>query len=174
MEILVEFAKLILPAAAVLYAMYLTVKAFLDKEMSQKLVEVKAKNAETLIPIRLQAYERLTLLLERIAPNNLVRRLNDSNYSAHEFQQILVASVREEFNHNLAQQVYVSDEVWNMTKNATEDVILTINQAAQGLDEEAKSIDLARRIVDQQMQQEQDAGQQAIGMLKSELRQYFD
>lgn len=174
MEILVEFAKLILPAAAVLYAMYLTVKAFLDKEMAQKLTEVKAKNAEALIPIRLQAYERLTLLLERIAPNNLIRRLNDSNYSAQEFQHVLVASVREEFNHNLAQQVYVSDEVWNMTKNATEDVILTINQAAEGLNKDAKSIDLARKIFDQHMQQEQDAGQQAIVALKNELRGYFE
>ncbi len=174
MEILVEFAKLILPAAAVLYAMYLTVKAFLDKEMSQKLLEVKAKNAETLIPIRLQAYERLTLLLERIAPNNLVRRLNDASYNAKEFQQILVASVREEFNHNLAQQVYVSDEVWNMTKNATEDVILTINQAAEGLDKDAKSINLARKIFDLYMQQEQDAAQQAITALKTEVRQYFE
>lgn len=174
MEILVEFAKLILPAAAVLYAMYLTVKAFLDKEMSQKLLEVKAKNSEALVPIRLQAYERLTLLLERIAPNNLVRRLNDSNYTGKEFQQILVASVREEYNHNLAQQVYVSDEVWNMTKNATEDVILTINQAAEGLGENAKSIDLARKIFDQHMQREQDAGQQAIIALKSEVREYFD
>lgn len=174
MEILVEFAKLILPAAAVLYAMYLTVKSFLNKELEKQKMEVIAKNAEALVPIRLQAYERLTLLLERIAPNNLVRRLNDSNYTAKEFQQILIANIREEFNHNLAQQVYVSDEVWNMTKNATEDVILTINQAAEGLNKEAKSIELARKIFDQYMQREQDAIVQAIAALKNEVRQYFD
>ena len=174
MEILIEFAKLILPAAAVLYAMYLTVKSFLDKEMAQKMVEVKAKNAEALVPIRLQAYERLTLLLERLAPNNLVRRLNDSNFTAKEFQHILIGNIREEYNHNLAQQVYVSDEVWSMTKNATEDIILTINQAAEGLKEDAKSIELARNIFDLQMKKEQDASSLAIGALKNEVRQYFE
>jgi len=173
MEIVVEFAKLILPAAAVLYAMYLTVKSFLNKEMAQQMVEVKKKNAEALIPIRLQAYERLTLLMERISPNNLIRRLNDDDYSAKEFQQILIANVREEFNHNLTQQVYVSDEIWHLTRNAMEDVILTINQAAEGLKKDARSIDLARRIFDLHMQKEQDATSQAIVALKSEVREYF-
>jgi hypothetical protein len=174
MEILVEFAKLILPAAAVLYAMYLTVKSFINKEMAQKVVELKAKNAETLVPIRLQAYERLILLLERISPNNMVRRLNDNNYSAKEFQQILIANIREEFNHNLTQQVYISDEAWNVTRNAMEDVVLTINQASEGLDKDARSIDLARKVFDQQIQKEQDTVSLAIATLKTEVRQYFE
>ncbi len=173
MEIVVEFAKLILPAAIVLYAMYLTVKAFIDKEMAQKMVDIKAQNSAAIIPTRLQAYERLSLLLERITPNNLVFRLNDSEYSAKEFHHILIANIREEFNHNLSQQIYVSNEVWNMTKNAMEDVILTINQATQGLDDDARSIDLGRKIIDQQMQSEQDAVSQALSALKNEVRQNF-
>jgi hypothetical protein len=173
MEVVVEFAKLILPAAAVLYAMYLTVKSFLNKEMGQKMVELKAQNSSAVVPTRLQAYERLTLLLERISPNNLVRRLNDSNYSAKEFQQILIANIREEFNHNLSQQIYVGEEVWQMTRNAMEDVILTINQAAEGLDDKARSIELARNIFNQQVQKEQDAISQALAVLKSEVREQF-
>ena len=173
MEIVIEFAKLILPAAIVLYAMYLTVKSFLDKEMAQKMIDIKAQNAAAIVPTRLQAYERLSLLLERITPNNLVFRLNDSGYSAKEFNHILITNVREEFNHNLSQQVYVSDEVWSMTKNAMEDVILTINQAAQSLDDDARSIDLGRKIIDQQMQSEQDAVSQALSALKNEVRQNF-
>jgi hypothetical protein len=173
MEVVVEFAKLILPAAAVLYAMYLTVKSFLNKEMGQKMVELKSQNSSAVVPTRLQAYERLTLLLERISPNNLVRRLNDSNYSAKEFQQILIANIREEFNHNLSQQIYVGEEVWQMTRNAMEDVILTINQAAEGLDDKARSIELARNIFNQQVQKEQDAISQALAVLKSEVREQF-
>lgn len=173
MEIVIEFAKLILPAAIVLYAMYLTVKSFLDKEMAHKMIDLKAQHAAAIVPTRLQAYERLTLLLERITPNNLVFRLNDSSYSAKEFHHILIANIREEFNHNLSQQVYVSDEVWAMTKNAMEDVILSINQAAQNLDHDARSIDLGRKIIDQQMQSEQDAVSQALSALKNEVRENF-
>ncbi|WPP48048.1 DUF7935 family protein [Catalinimonas niigatensis] len=173
MEIVIEFAKLILPAAIVLYAMYLTVKSFLDKEVAQKMIDIKTQNASAIIPTRLQAYERLTLLLERITPNNLVFRLNNSEYSAKEFHQVLIANIREEFNHNLSQQVYVSDEVWSMTKNAMEDVILGINQAAQSLDNDARSIDLGRKIIDQQIQSEQDAISQALSALKNEVRENF-
>ncbi|MFP4090091.1 MAG: hypothetical protein ACLFUB_18320 [Cyclobacteriaceae bacterium] len=173
MEVVVEFAKLLLPAAAVLYAMYLTVKSFLNKEMAQKMVDLRSQQTADVVPTRLQAYERLTLLLERISPNNLVRRLNDNNYSAKEFQQILIANVREEFNHNLSQQIYVSNEVWQMTRNAMEDVVLTINQAAEGLDDKARSIDLARNIFNQHLQKEQDAISQTILALKNEVRQQF-
>ncbi|WKN33198.1 hypothetical protein PZB74_07580 [Porifericola rhodea] len=173
MELVVEFAKLILPAAIVLYAMYLTVKSFLDKEMAQKMVDIKAQNSAAIVPTRLQAYERITLFLERISPNNLVYRLNDSSYSAKEFHQILISNIREEFNHNLSQQVYVSDEVWSMAKNAMEDVILSINQAAQNLDDKARSIDLGRKVIDQQMQGDTDAIGQALAALKSEVRQNF-
>lgn len=173
MEIVIEFAKLILPAAAVLYAMYLTVKSFLDKEIADKMANLKTQNASLITPIRLQAYERLCLFLERIMPNNLVLRLNDSAYSCKEFQQILIANVREEFNHNLSQQVYVSDEVWNLTRNAMEDVIMTINKATDEMPENARSTDLGKKIFDIHMQKKNDPVNHALSVLKKEVRYNF-
>ena len=120
MEIIIEFAKLLLPAAAVLYAMYLTTKSFLDREMTQKLVDIKLKNTDTILPIRLQAYERICLFLERITPNNLIIRLNQANFTAREFQQVLLSEIRQEYNHNVTQQVYVSDEAWELVASAKE------------------------------------------------------
>lgn len=173
MEIVIEFAKLILPAAAVLYAMYLTIKSFLEKEMGEKLAAVRTQNASVITPIRLQAYERLCLFLERIMPNNLILRLNDSNYSYKEFQQVLIAGVREEFNHNLSQQVYVSDAVWELTRNAMEDVIITINQAAGEMSEKAQSKDLAKKIFEMQVEKETDPVNTALAALKQEIRLNF-
>lgn len=173
MEIVIEFAKLILPAAAVLYAMYLTIKSFLEKEMGEKLAAVRTQNASVITPIRLQAYERLCLFLERIMPNNLILRLNDSNYSYKEFQQVLIAGVREEFNHNLSQQVYVSDAVWELTKNAMEDVIITINQAAGEMSEGAKSKELAKKIFEMQVEKKTDPVNMALAALKQEIRLNF-
>ena len=173
MEILIEFAKLLLPAAAVLYAMYLTTKSFLDREMTQKLVDIKLKNTDMVLPIRLQAYERICLFLERITPNNLIIRLNQSNYSAREFQQVLLSEIRQEYNHNVTQQVYVSDEVWELVASAKEGVISTINQAAESIDDEARSIDLAKRIFEITMEKQADPTAYALAKVKEEIRHFF-
>ncbi|MEO0333180.1 MAG: hypothetical protein AAF223_16095 [Bacteroidota bacterium] len=65
-SVIIEFIKILLPAAAVLYAMYITVKSFLNKEIAEQMASLKVKGVETTLPIRLQAYERLSMLLERI------------------------------------------------------------------------------------------------------------
>ncbi len=173
MEALLEFGKIIIPAAIVLYAMYLVVNSFLQKEFEKRLIDIKLKNTEVVLPIRLQAYERLSLFLERISPNNLVLRLNNSGYSAKQFQQILQNEVREEYNHNLSQQVYVGDEVWDFVKNAKEDVITVINKAAEKVTDESKSIDLAKEIFELMMQKQRDPITVALGKLKEEIRVMF-
>lgn len=171
--IIVEFAKLIIPAIIVLYAMYLMVKSFLDKEMAQRVADLRAASAKDMLPIRLQAYERLSLLLERIAPNKLVLRLSDGDYSYKEFQQILIGNVREEYNHNLSQQIYVSDQVWELTTSAVEDVVMTINQGADSLPKEARGIDLAKKIFNIQSEKQADPIEHALQTLKQEVRTIF-
>ena len=94
MEIVIEFGKLLIPALLVLYAMYLTVKNVLEKDVERKEVDFKIKNYETILPMRLQAYERIALLLERISPNNIMLRLNNPKLTAKEFQIILVKEIR--------------------------------------------------------------------------------
>ena len=90
MEAIIEFGKILLPAAAVMYAMYLTIKSFIHKELEKARLDVRGKSIETVLPNRLHAYERVCLFLERISPNNMIVRLNNGNYSAREFQQILL------------------------------------------------------------------------------------
>lgn len=172
-SVVIEFIKILLPAAAVLYAMYLTVKSFLNKEISERMADLKVKGVETTLPIRLQAYERLSLLLERISLNNLIIRLNDSNYSAKEFQHVLTMSVREEYNHNLSQQIYVGDQVWQLTTQAVEDVIATINQAADASHPEARSLDLAKKVMEIQSQKDISPIDQALLAVKNEVRGLF-
>lgn len=173
MEIVTDLLKILLPAAIVLYAMFLTVRSFLRKEMHQKQIELKMKNSETVLPIRLQAYERISLLLERIAPNNLIVRLNDSSYTAQQLHHMLLSDVREEFSHNLSQQVYMSDEAWNLVRNAVEGITSEINQAAREVDKEAKSLELAKKIMEKWLQKEQDPIAYALSYIKQEIRASF-
>ena len=153
--------------------MYLTIISFLQKEREKMLLDLKTQNTQTVLPVRLQAGERLCLLLERITPNNLVRRVNNPEYSAREVYSQLLHEVREEFNHNLSQQVYFTDETWESVRRAAESVVTIINTAMQDIPEEARSLDLAKRVFQLSLDQKDDAIQMALKSVKSEIRIYF-
>lgn len=173
MEVLIEFIKILVPAGLVLYAMYLTVRAFLHKEIEKAVIEVNGKNTGVVLPIRLQAYERIVLFLERISPNNLVSRLNVTQTQAREFQQMMLKEIRDEYNHNVSQQVYMSENVWEMVKNAKEDLIISINQAAEKMKTESSSLDLAKQLFDDIIEKEVDPITLALHEVKDEIRQSF-
>lgn len=173
MEQFVDLLKILLPAAVVLYAMYLTVKAFLNKDFEKRLVDIKVKNSEIVLPVRLQAYERMCLFLERISLHNLVIRSNEPDYSAGQFHQKLLHEIREEFSHNLSQQVYMSDQAWSMVKNAMDEIVAIINASAGQVPPQAKSIELARTIFDNLMHKKEDPVDKTLKFLKNEIRQVF-
>ena len=173
MEIAIEFGKLLIPALLVLYAVYLTVRSLLEKELARKEVDLKIKNYETILPLRLQAYERVTLLLERISPNNILIRLSNPNYSAIEFQRLLVKEIRDEFNHNLSQQIYLGEESWTLVNKAVEDTISLINRTGSSLKADAKAMDLTKAIFGEILQNEPDSISLALSQLKKEVSQFY-
>ena len=151
MEPIWDLIKIIIPAGIVLYAMFLTVKTMLQKQNEAKIIEIKAKNKEIVLPIRLQAYERMSLFLERISPDQIIKRVQKNDMNVAELQYMLLNEIREEFNHNLSQQVYMSDEAWKIIKNAKEELIMVVNQSAKELDPEAKSIELVKKIYEESL-----------------------
>ncbi|MCU0416303.1 MAG: hypothetical protein MUE33_03865 [Cytophagaceae bacterium] len=170
-QVLLDIVKIIFPAGLVLYAMYLVVKSFLSKDFEKKLVDIKIKNNEVILPVRLQAYERICLFLERITPHNLIVRVNERGMSAPQLQQRLLAEIREEFAHNMSQQVYMSDESWLRVKQTMEEITTLINTSAQGLSPEHSSIDLAKVVFDRLMQLPNDPVQPTLTFIKNEIRQ---
>lgn len=173
MDFLPDLIKIIVPAALVLYAMYLIVKSFLDRELQKQVMVSREKNTEIVLPIRLQAYERMVLFLERITPQNLLRRLSSGELSARELQQVLLHEIREEYNHNLSQQVYMSDESWRSVRHAMEEVISIVNKSADSLPEDARAIDLNRKILQKVVDEEADPAGPALKKIKDEIRQTF-
>ncbi len=173
MEMVYELLKITLPAVIVLYVAYLLVRSFLQKQLDEIAFNARQKSQETVVPIRLQAYERVILLLERITPSNLLSRLGNSDYSAEEFQQILIHEIRNEVNHNLSQQLYMSDSAWTYVMTAVEQTISLINSSTNGLDEKAKGIDLARAVLENGAAEEMDTPKQAIKFIKEEIQEIF-
>jgi hypothetical protein len=173
MDALIEFGKILLPASVVLYAVYLTVRSFIAKEIELKRLEVRGRSIETILPVRLQAYERITLFLERISPQNLLIRLNSPGLSAHDFHRMLLDEIRNEYNHNVSQQVYMSEDTWNRVKNAKEDLIILINDASSQVPADASSIDFAKRIFEFALNKKVDPIGHALTEVKKEMQQIF-
>jgi hypothetical protein len=173
MEAFVELIKILVPASIVLYAAYLLVRAFITREIDLKKLEVRSRSIETTLPLRLQAYERIALFLERIAPNNLLLRLSLPGLPAKEFQHLLLNEIRSEYNHNVSQQIFMSEGVWELVKSAKEDLIITINEPISEVNDEATALDLSKKIVEKSMSRPVDSIAHALSELKKEIQQTF-
>ncbi len=173
MEVVIEFIKILVPASVVLYAAYLLVRSFIQRDIDLKKLEVRGRSIETVLPNRLQAYERMTLFLERISPQNLLVRLNTANMPARDFHQLLLNEIRNEYNHNASQQVYMSEDVWGLIKSAKEDLIVTINDASSQMGVDSSSLELSKRIFESTINKAVDPIAHALVEMKKEIQQVF-
>ena len=124
-----------------------------------------------LFPLKLQAYERIVLFMERIEPSNLVMRSKTSDMTAQQLHGTLLNNIREEYEHNVSQQIYISDNAWNLTKQAKEETINIINLAANTVDTNGNSNDLTRAIFQKMMVLPKSPSQIALDYLKAEIKE---
>jgi len=127
----------------------------------------------TILPLRLQAYERLVLFLERIHPSNLVVRLNTGDLTAFQLQSLLVRTIREEFEYNLSQQLYISLKSWELIKNAKEETISMINLSTTGLTEQAGSSELVKKVFELTLSRGKLPVESALEEVKLEVQKLF-
>lgn len=125
------------------------------------------------MPLRLQAYERLTLFLERISPNNLLGRVYQQGLTVREFHLELLSNIRTEFEHNITQQIYVTPEAWSAVRKAKEDTIKIINSSASGVDPNGKGAELNKAVFESIMNEESLPSHKAIEFIKSEMNQFY-
>lgn len=145
---LLEILKYTIPALIVLISSYLIVQKFLVSQIKRKQLALLQDNQQITVRLRLQAYERLVLFIERINPRQLVPRIYMSGMSVADLQQALVFNIKAEFEHNLSQQIYVSSNVWNTVRGVMEQEINMIGTLAQQLKPDAPAKDLHMRIID--------------------------
>ncbi len=142
-NILLEIIKTTVPALVVFFTAYYLLKTYLDKQYQLKQLEFKQGNQKTTIPLRLQAYERLSLFCERISIPNLLLRLNESGQSSAALRLKLLLTIQQEFEYNITQQVYVSEQLWQIIKISREDTMTIINSIAEKTDPKAPSSELS-------------------------------
>jgi hypothetical protein len=115
--------------------------------IKKKMGEGASSDTET-IKLRLQAYERLTMLSERIALQNIISRTGNAGLSSRQMQASLIDAIKQEYEYNISQQIYVSPEIWKSVNNLKEQNIYVVNQLASTLPSQATGMDLNKQIVD--------------------------
>lgn len=173
MEDLWDIFKFLLPALLVWLACAFTQKRFFANEDKKRFFEVRRENHKTTLPIRIRAFERLIILLERISPENLILRFKVAEMTSLELHSELLKTIRVEFDHNLSQQLFVSGEVWALVKTARETLVKVLNSTATGVDPQSPAIELARYFVENFHNDGQSTFDLAKTQLQKEVSLYF-
>ncbi|MCK9421206.1 MAG: hypothetical protein M0Q38_01260 [Bacteroidales bacterium] len=142
-----------------------------SKKLVQSAITPDVQNI--LLPLKLQAYERFVLFLERIHPSNLVMRLNNPDLTSGQLQSLLVRTIREEFEYNLSQQLYVSTHTWELIKNAKEEMVALINKAFAKTGDQLMANDLVKTIFEDVIEKGKLPSELALDEIKKEVKNQF-
>lgn len=167
---MLEVLKYTIPALVVLLSTWLATEKQMKNEAARRNFELRKQSQKTITAVRLQAYERFTLLLERLEPSRILLRLDISALNCQQLQQQLLEVIRKEFDHNLSQQIYVSDEVWTNIVFAKEEMLRFVNTCAQQFAASDDAMMMAKLLVTSYATNGETPTQRALEALKTEVR----
>jgi hypothetical protein len=150
-------------------AVYVTKMVMEAKAKMAALASAK-KNQPVMLPLRLQAYERMALFLERIDPNQLVMRIHSAGLTVSQEQNLLLTAIRSEFEHNLSQQIYLSDTVWQRVCEAKTDIESIINTVAADYEKDTDSREFAETVL--AVTSQKPVVELAIQILKADMQKW--
>ena len=171
---ILEVLKYIIPAVVVFGIVQYMLKNFFDNEYQRRHMELKVETNKLITPLKLQAYERIVILMERMSPNNLIFRVSHPGISATQLKIALIQDINNEFDHNVSQQVYVSSQSWQMVRIAKEEMINIINTAYSSLGPNSVGLDLSKAIFENMMQKESIPTHMALEFIRKEFNLLFD
>ena len=182
-----DLLLILLPVIAILIVVYIMMRDFtkqntkqLDYLKNEQHVQImkmeleKKSNSEKIsIPLKFQAYERMALFLERINPTNLLTRVMNPKMRVSTLHTSLLATIREEYEHNMSQQLYISDNSWGLVKTAKEEVVRLINSSASKFNSEDNANVFAQEIITNGFNNNNNPIEKALKGLKEDIRENF-
>ena len=173
MEVLLEILKYTVPALIVFFTVLVMIRAWSRNEDLRRKKDFNMHLSDDILPIRLQAYERSILLLERISPESMIMRVSRNDYTARQLQQELLSNITSEFEHNIAQQTYLSTEAWDKMKATKNQIINLVNETAKEVKPDASGPTLGKLILERLTELNNPPSQVAIDYLKQEVKTLF-
>jgi hypothetical protein len=169
MEILADILKITIPALIVFFTAWLILDKTIKNDQEKRRQEIILQNSRTVTPIKLQAYERIVLFLERISLESLIVRVSTSDMKATQLHSALLTTIRSEFEHNLSQQIYMSPQAWEVVRNARSGMIKIINTEAETMPVNAPAMVLSKQLLEKIMELDKEPTRVAIDYLKGEI-----
>lgn len=174
METFLEILKYTVPGLVVFVTAYFLLKLYLDDKLRYELATQRSESLKITLPLRLQAYERLTLLCDRIGIPNTLLRIRMPGMTVGELRGALMLAISQEFDHNTSQQLYVSDTLWQIISFAKNDALAFVVQTASDLDPKADAemlVGALLRTLDEN--QNSNALHKALIAIRTEAGQLF-
>lgn len=171
--LVMQVLNFLIPSLIVFGVTYYLIDKLLSEQRKIRLLELKKTHVKEITPIKLQAYERLTMYLDRISPENLVVRFSKSGQSAAQLRNELIQSVSTEYNHNISQQIYVSDDAWTMIKAVRDQILNVIEDCYRDCTDQDSGPDLGKKILTKLISENYNGTQRAIELLKKEIEIVF-
>jgi hypothetical protein len=169
METVKEILLITIPALLVLITAWVMIRNLLKNEQNKRKQELVLQNSRTVTPIKLQAYERIILFLERLSLESMLVRVSTPGVSASQLHSSLLTTIRTEFEHNLSQQIYMSPQAWEVVRNARSNMIKIINGEFEKLPENATGMQFSRQMLGAIMNLEKEPTRAAIDYIKGEV-----
>ncbi|OKS88285.1 DUF7935 family protein [Mucilaginibacter polytrichastri] len=166
---LLDILKYLIAGLGVVGVAFVLIKPYIQRAERIQILEIKKSISNQTLPLRLQAYERMVLLIERVNPSNLLVRINAPAYTPQELHVIVLNEISTEYQHNISQQIYVSNEAWQVVKKVKEDTINLFNNVIRTLPENATGMDVSRLMLTHLNQLETDPYDIATAMIKKDL-----
>ena len=169
MEILADILKITIPALIVFFTAWILLRNMIRNDQERRRQEIILQGTRAVTPIKLQAYERIVLFLERISLESLLVRVSTPEMTVSQLQSTLLTAIRSEFEHNLSQQIYMSPQAWEVVKNARSNTIKIINSEADRMKGDEPGIELSRQLLNKLMELDKEPTRAAIDYIKGEI-----
>jgi hypothetical protein len=170
---LFDILKYTIAGLGVVWIAFYMIKPYLDRDEAIQLLEFKKSVSNQTLPLRLQAYERLVLYIERVNPANMLIRLNAPSYTAKELYALIVDETRTEYQHNITQQIYVSERAWSVVRRVKEDTLGIVNNAIRTVPENATGLEFSKSILASLSQLEDNPYDIGASLLRKDLEDLF-
>jgi len=172
-QIVIDIAVLFLGVFLALFAIYYLLKNDIHRFFNLKTIELNKESRANLLPLRLQAHERLIIFTDRINPANLLVRLHQQGIGISTLQAGILNEVRSEYQHNITQQLYVDSVTWNVVRKLKDDTIAMINNAVKGLPADANGIELSKAILKHMASIDENPYDLTIELVKKDIQKLF-
>ncbi len=174
MDIFLEIIKYTLPALVVALVVYIMMRLHHQNNYKLKLLELKSSNGKDIVPLKLQAYERLSLFIHRTSPEQIIPRVTQPGMTAKQLKIALIQTIQSEFEHNITQQVYVSNGIWSAVVAYKNTFANLVNAKAKELEEGKVAYDLGKLIVEEYLDNEELLTPQKVNeLIQLEVKTMF-